>query len=269
MGVFMKLLNKSILFGLSFILAACNSSGGGNSSQKDNAVVINPVQDEQQDGINSSTENNTSHNKSSKEDKQSVENKQEKKEPSFKPSKAEGDVFTFVGMDGDFRQGRQKNTVLSFDKTANPVSDIGYYGYFTMPEIPDGNYKYYFYEVDQKYVLENPAQTVNAIYKGLAKMTIDGQEKDGSLTLELKDRTVSGNIEVQANNIKQIELKNVTLTEKKYYYEGKAVAAEYEGKYTGVFAGKEDKAENTLGVFYLKNKEGESVISGAYQAKKQ
>ena len=32
---------------------------------------------------------------------------------------------------------------------------------------------------------------------------------------------------------------------------------------------KEDKAENTLGVFYLKNKEGESVISGAYQAKKQ
>ena len=93
----MKLLNKSILFGLSFILAACNSSGGGNSSQKDNAVVINPVQDEQQDGMNSSTENNTSHNKSSKEDKQSVENKQEKKEPLFEPSKAEGEVFNFVG----------------------------------------------------------------------------------------------------------------------------------------------------------------------------
>lgn len=265
MGVFMKLLNKSILFGLSFILAACNSSGGGNSSQKDNAVVINPVQDEQQDGINSSTENNTSHNKSSKEDKQSVEDKQEKKEPSFKPSKAEGDVFAFVGIDGDILQRRQKNTVL----TANPVSDIGYYGYFTMPEIPGDNSKYYFYEVDQKYVLENPAQAVNAIYKGLAKMTIDGQEKDGSLTLELKDQTVSGNIEVQANNIKQIELKNVTLTEKQYYYEGNAVAAEYEGKYTGVFAGKEDKAENTLGVFYLKNKEGESVISGAYQATKK
>ena len=262
----MKLLNKSILFGLSFILAACNSSGGGNSSQKDNAVVINPVQDEQQDGINSSTENNTSHNKSSKEDKQSVENKQEKKEPSFKPSKAEGDVFTFVGMDGDFRQGRQKNTVLSFDKTANPVSDIGYYGYFTMPEILDGNYKYYFYEVDQKYVLENPAQAVNAIYKGLAKMTIDGQEKDGSLTLELKDQTVSGNIKVQANNIKQIELKNATLGDTGYI--GNAVAAEYKGEYVGVFAGKEDKAENTLGVFYLK-KEGEAVISGAYQAKKQ
>lgn len=244
----MKLLNKSILFGLSFILAACNSSGGGNSSQKDNAVVINPVQDEQKDGI-----------KSSKEDKQ---------EPSFKPSKAEGEVFNFVGIDGSFEE-RQKSIKLSFDKTANPVSDIGYYGYFTMPEILDGNYKYYFYEVDQKYVLENPAQAVNAIYKGLAKMTIDGQEKDGSLTLELKDQTVSGNIKVQANNIKQIELKNATLTEKQYYYEGNAVAAEYEGKYTGVFAGKEDKAENTLGVFYLKNKEGESVISGAYQAKKQ
>lgn len=256
MGVFMKLLNKSILFGLSFILAACNSSGG-NSSQKDNAVVINPVQDEQQDGINSSTENNTSHNKSSKEDKQ---------EPSFKPSKAEGDVFTFVGMDGDF-QRRQNNTVLSFDKTANPVSDIGYYGYFTMPEILDGNYKYYFYEVDQKYVLENPAQAVNAIYKGLAKMTIDGQEKDGSLTLELKDQTVSGNIKVQANNIKLIELENTVLTDKGY--KGNATAAEYKGEYEGVFAGKEDKAENTLGVFYLKNKEGESVISGAYQATKK
>lgn len=266
----MKLLNKSILFGLSFILAACNSSGGGNSSQKDNAVVINPVQDEQKDGINSSTENNTSHNKSSKEDKQSVENKQEKKEPSFKPSKAEGDVFAFVGIDGDILPQRQNNTVLSFDKTANPVSDIGYYGYFTMPEIPGDNSKYYFYEVDQKYVLENSNQAVNAIYKGLAKMTIDGQEKDGSLTLELKDRTVSGNIEVQANNIKQIELKNVTLTDTGYYsyYKGNAVAAEYKGEYEGVFAGKEDKAENTLGVFYLK-KEGEPVISGAYQAKKQ
>ncbi|MBP4133455.1 hypothetical protein [Gallibacterium anatis] len=261
----MKLLNKSILFGLSFILAACNSSGGGNSSQKDNAVVINPVQDEQQDGINSSTENNTSHNKSSKEDKQSVENKQEKKEPSFKPSKAEGDVFTFVGIDGSFEE-RPKSIKLSFDKTANPVSDIGYYGYFTMPEIPDDNSKYYFYEVDQKYVLENPNQDINAIYKGLAKMTIDGQEKDGSLTLELKDQTVSGNIEVQANNIKQIELKNATLGDTGYI--GNAVAAEYKGKYEGVFAGKEDKAENTLGVFYLK-KEGEPVISGAYQAKKQ
>lgn len=263
----MKLLNKSILFGLSFILAACNSSGGGNSSQKDNAVVINPVQDEQQDGINSSTENNTSHNKSSKEDKQSVENKQEKKGPSFKPSEAKGEFFDFVGIDGDFRQGHQKNTVLSFDKTANPVSDIGYYGYFTMPEIPGDNSKYYFYEVDQEYVLKNPNQAVDAIYKGLAKMTIDGQEKDGSLTLELKDQTVSGNIEVQANNIiKQIELKNATLTNTGYI--GNAVAAEYKGKYEGVFAGKEDKAENTLGVFYLK-KEGESVISGAYQAKKQ